>query len=1401
MPKRPWITWNRWWTPLGGPIHLEQAGGFLSEPESEFGHLYPLNVYPLDDLLRRHCLVLCGEPGMGKTAELDELEKRGVAGPNAPLVLRVNFRSCLDGADFQKKVFGCAQWAAWEKSESSLRLIVDGVDEGFWLAPNFLEWLIEELKAGVPRERLSVILACRTLEWPQALGRQLAALWGEPTHDQEEKPAGFEFELCPLTRSAVVRAGSAYQASSNDFLKAVHERQIQGLAARPLTLFMLLDEFRERGGKLTRTHRQLYLDFCARLCDEPDAERGRRLRRRKVAWLDYRPAQKQTVAGRIAAMMFLTAKNSVLGPNEEVTSSTDIAIADVATGKENDGAGDFAVTGDLIEATLATGLFNAKGDARFGFEHQTFAECLAAQYLAKIDFGPLRALLLRRDEAGEYVVPQLAELTSWLAGERDDIFDLLLATQPEILLRTDLSHLGDLRKERVVDALLRKAANAEFFERRAERRPFYAALAHPGLSSQLRSTLLDRRKNSVVRWLALDIATACKCRDLFSAILTILKRGNDPISREAGYALDDLVDEKSASQLIPIADGTFVPDPPRSARVSALRGLTNTTWSVARALPIARKIAGGVDFLDWSLAERVRANDVKDGLKVLKGCNGIFDPLFRLKKVAMRLLKLALEDLEDREVLESLIDILVPEMRAFQLERWSNLGVFGEEIQANAKKRRTIILALLERFAAKPEGMTWQIASLCLPEDVPWLLDCAASSSANERKALFKVVRPLLNPDFIRPYWDEIISRVLISKGFQPIKEYFDPWPLKGAKARTARAEERRRNAMRKRHQKEMVSRRPPDRNERIKTVLTKFRPEHVWIGLSQALFITDTREWATSFRSCDIEQAPGWTSASETEREKIREVARHFLLNHAGEFICEPNRLTGGSDAAFTAAWLLRSELKSPGPAQDAFAAKCVLAVAWHFGTDDAEAELTALIYSLNPRRCREAYLEKLEFDSAQDSGITLASRPLLACWDSELTRLTERFLLAKVRRPETIRSVLAELARVDLSAIPRIWRKLAPRAMKQGKPGLQRAAAASDSMIEIFLEEFWDELFPFFDVNRDVTRLIILRSSPMGHDYGLKPTRELSEGHLSALYLLLYSIFSPSDPEEQWDDSGEPRSVTSRHDAARFRDSLVDQLVARGNPAACREMRRIANSVDKDQRLWMKKRWLDCVELVRRKAWNPIGIAQLLEVARRRNAYWIDNEDDLLLVTLESLDELQRSISNSPSGDALDLWDYERRGGRLSQHRPKAEVDVARKIYTWLHQRLGIKHGAIIHREVTIQWDQRRTDIEIVVAGHLQQGLPEAAIVIEVKRAWNAGVRLDAKRQLRDRYLKRTGRSRGIYVVAWFECGVWRQKKRPLRAKSVAAAKQEVEAICSQATKSPIIIAPYLLDCSLPT
>jgi hypothetical protein len=306
---------------------------------------------------------------------------------------------------------------------------------------------------------------------------------------------------------------------------------------------------------------------------------------------------------------------------------------------------------------------------------------------------------------------------------------------------------------------LQKAANAEFFEKHDERRPFYAALAHPGLSDQLRKIILDRNKNNVVRWLAIDIASVCKCRDLFPALLTILKRRKDPVSLQAGYALDDLVDAQTAAQLIPIADGSFVPEPSRSVRVAALRGLVSTVWSVAEALPIATKIVRSADFLDWYLAERVRRSDVKEGLKVIAGCNGIFDSLYRLRRVTMRMLELAADQLQDATILDVVTTILLKELRSYHLRTWADAGAFGKELEAESQKRRLVIRALHQRMNGG-NADRWHLAALCLPEDVPWLLDCPVTSGGAERRAYLELGEVVLRPEFIHDHWDEILCRL-----------------------------------------------------------------------------------------------------------------------------------------------------------------------------------------------------------------------------------------------------------------------------------------------------------------------------------------------------------------------------------------------------------------------------------------------------------------------------------------------------------------------------------------------------------------------------------------------------------------------------------------------------------------
>jgi hypothetical protein len=62
------IPWKRFWCRFGGPIHVgEHVQGFLTNPENEFTKFYNPELFTLDQLATEPCLILCGDPGIGKT--------------------------------------------------------------------------------------------------------------------------------------------------------------------------------------------------------------------------------------------------------------------------------------------------------------------------------------------------------------------------------------------------------------------------------------------------------------------------------------------------------------------------------------------------------------------------------------------------------------------------------------------------------------------------------------------------------------------------------------------------------------------------------------------------------------------------------------------------------------------------------------------------------------------------------------------------------------------------------------------------------------------------------------------------------------------------------------------------------------------------------------------------------------------------------------------------------------------------------------------------------------------------------------------------------------------------------------------------------------------------------------
>ncbi|MCI0615497.1 hypothetical protein L0244_21110 [bacterium] len=191
--------WKRFWVARSGNINLSD-GGYLWNPDSDFGRIYNPDALSFEAIAKVPCLVLLGEPGIGKSNEINRQwehthqrskETREVALRFDLRVYQTDVRLCQEifeaNEDFQK----------WRNGISNLHLFLDSLDEGLLEIRTLANLLNSELRK-YPVERLYLRIACRTAEWPSILENGLMELWG--------KNSVGVYELAPLRRIDVIEA-------------------------------------------------------------------------------------------------------------------------------------------------------------------------------------------------------------------------------------------------------------------------------------------------------------------------------------------------------------------------------------------------------------------------------------------------------------------------------------------------------------------------------------------------------------------------------------------------------------------------------------------------------------------------------------------------------------------------------------------------------------------------------------------------------------------------------------------------------------------------------------------------------------------------------------------------------------------------------------------------------------------------------------------------------------------------------------------------------------------------------------------------------------------------------------------------------------------------------------------
>lgn len=546
--------WKRFWCPNTGNIKLDY-GGFLEDPELEHGHITNPDVVPFSAISHIPCLVLLGEPGIGKTTAAEQAYKQ-VQEQVQELeddCLWFNLGDFDSNQDLSNRIFQNETFIKWINGTHKLHLFLDSLDEGllsFKIVVRILKNKIEHL----PTERLYFRITCRTSVWLESstLEQKLKEKWKESNTKI--------YELAALRRVDVIEAARVNNINSDEFIKEILNREATPLALKPVTLKFLIATYR-KNGHFPDSKKELYKQGCLQLCEEVNPDRLASGHRGKL-----NVDQRLIIAGRIAAIMLFGNRTAICtSPELGGIPNSDIAIRDLCVNKESINQQIFLITeNDIRDEVLSiTALFSSRGNNRMGFAHQTYAEFLAAWYLIEhnIPLIQVMSLIVSPEDPDCKLIPQLHETAAWLASMRTDILEKIINTDPEVLLRSDIPTDGKIR-EKIVDTLLKYYNDGKLLNRYFDSYFKYKKLKHPGLAEQLRPYIKDFSKSLESRDEAIDIAKICEVYELQEDLVNLALDSSQSIHlrANAAMAICSIGNLETKLKLKPLAIGNIEED-------------------------------------------------------------------------------------------------------------------------------------------------------------------------------------------------------------------------------------------------------------------------------------------------------------------------------------------------------------------------------------------------------------------------------------------------------------------------------------------------------------------------------------------------------------------------------------------------------------------------------------------------------------------------------------------------------------------------------------------------------------------------------------------------------------------------------------------------------------------------
>lgn len=1380
--------WKRYWCSWEGKYQLTDEG-YLHDPESNYlMEKYP-DVVSFQSISKNHCLILLGEPGIGKTSAMnEEAESIEASGGKTH---RIDLNSISISSELSDKLFEIDAIHDWIKGEYALHIFLDSLDECLLRINNLCD-ILYKLKC-YPKERLYLRIACRTADWQRLhiLEKELKKIW--------DKDAVGIFELLPLTSKDVFIAAKTRGYDPEIFLSMITDRDAGPLASRPVTLKFLLDTYGNNReipyGKI-----DLYYEGCKLLCKEPNEYRKASGNTGKLSW-----DQRMIIAARIAAMTIFSKKEAIIYDDSISAKENEITIYSLCGGKERIKGIEFNITEDDVKETLSIGgLFNSRGLGRMGWVHHTYAEFLAARYITqrKIPLNQVKSLIYHPSGA---IVPLLQGVTSWLCAMDQNVYKEVYRTDPEILLFSDLVNISEADREILVGTLIEQYNKKKLWDRPAM--SLLRRLNHSKLGEQLRPYISEKGNSILARQISISIAIACDLRQINDELLNVAL---DPLEEQTirSWAIHALIDsdDEIKKKLKPLALGNAGHDPEDEIKGIVLRALwpdfitAEEVFSVLKSSKYPNVIGSYYVFISHYLMNGLKVEHLPVALKWLeesgpvRGMQHLFEDINNdiIRKTAMLLSSPFLID----PFANAAASLLIHDHRLIDPSK-------GSFCLCNDDIRHEIVLKMLPKLVGAKAYLGCLNdfdMPLILSKDIPWMLECLNNEKSEPlQRAWASLINMTFDPSTVVKYIDLILrackgNPILAST----LSNVLEPIDLSSPKATEMKERYQKRQRRLDNNEKSVPLIPPP--NERIAANLDAFDSGNLaaWYGVTMDLTLEPCSTHYTVVWESDLTLTPGWKAADAQTKARILRAAKLFLEEKDPEMsgLIGTNTLSYQAISGFKALRLLMHEEPDYLSAMPSCSwkrwASTIITYPLTPSVEDGkiQTELFKLAYKNAPEEMISGLRIIIDQENKEFGRIFILSK-FEDCWDTRLAN----FIIFKVKDQSLKLTCLVDLLRPLLEHNIKEIRSFTDSYIISPPPtfGEDRIMAITISCIlmSYSLDAGWSKIWPAFRSNYEFGKDVILT---IQNCIGLRSAGiefKLMENQLTDLYLWLVKQYPYSeDPDEM---SG--HFVTPREEIGRWRDSILNQLSMKGTLEACEGLNRIVAELPEVEltKLMLTK----ALKNYYNNTWKPIAVDHVLELLKDEEKRLVESGDQLIEVLIESLVKLEKKLHDETPA-VRDIWDLLDRKKKL--YRPIYEEELSDYIKRHFFEDIG-KRGIILGRNTRIHRGDE-TDIHVDALKEIGNFYDSISVIIEVKGCWNKEIHTAMKLQLKDRYLKDSKCTHGIYLIGWFNCDLWDKTDPNYKQSqkiSIENARKMYSDQASELSNTAIHIKAFVLDASL--